>query len=262
MNIKFYRKIKSFIWKIIFILPISNSFILTLEKISFILQGKGYTTDIGNEVDNCLIILNKTPLIFIDIGANKGNYTRYLLSKYPDLNCHLFEPSQRNFDILKESFYSKDKIRINKLALSDKNGKGNLYSDEPGSFMASLTKRDLKSFGINLDHEIEVNLKRFDNYWEDQNIIIDYVKIDVEGHELDVLNGFGELIKNVRLVQFEFGGTHIDTRIFFRDFWEFFSKHNFTLFRITPSKPLKINQYSEKEEVFQFTNFIALNNKF
>ena len=48
------------------------------------------------------------------------------------------------------------------------------------------------------------------------------MKIDVEGHELDVLKGFGELIKKVRLIQFEFGGTNIDSKTYLRDFWEFF----------------------------------------
>ena len=69
----------------------------------------------------------------------------------------------------------------------------------------------------------EVNLMRFDNYW-DENKYIDFVKIDVEGHELEVLEGFGNLIKITKLIQFEFGGCNIDTRTFFKIFGISFKK--------------------------------------
>ena len=97
---------------------------------------------------------------------------------------------------------------------------------------------------------------------EDKNSILDYVKIDVEGHELDVLEGFGDLIKNVRLIQFEFGGCNIDTRTFFQDFWYYFTEKDFLIFRVTPRGPLLIKNYTEKDEFFLTTNYIALNKNF
>ena len=38
-------------------------------------------------------------------------------------------------------------------------------------------------------------------------------------NELDVLKGFGKFISITKLIQFEFGGTFIDRRIYFQDFW-------------------------------------------
>jgi hypothetical protein len=71
------------------------------------------------------------------------------------------------------------------------------------------------------------------------NPIIDYVKIDVEGWELSVLQGFGDLVYNMRVIQFEFGGSNIDTRTFFQDFWYFFKDHNFSIYRIiAPTRKL------------------------
>ena len=79
-----------------------------------------------------------------------------------------------------------------------------------------------------MNFEEQVSLIRFDEYWKNQDQLIDYVKIDVEGHELDVLEGFGELINKIKLIQFEFGGCNIiDTELFFQDFWYFFKKKNF-----------------------------------
>ena len=59
---------------------------------------------IENEVKNCLSLLKISPKNFIDIGANKGEYTNYLLRLKPNLECHIFEPSLENFEKLKNRF--------------------------------------------------------------------------------------------------------------------------------------------------------------
>ena len=107
--------------------------------------------------------------------------------------------------------------------------------------------------------EEEITLQRFDYYWKNKNQIIDYIKIDVKGHELYVLEGFGDLINNVRLIQFEFGGCNIDTRTFFQDYWYYFLDKNFLIYRITPRCPFLIRNYSEELESFLTTNYIAIN---
>ena len=117
-----------------------------------------------------------------------------------------------------------------------------------------------------MNNSEEIETKRFDDFWKTteykDNTIIDYVKIDVEGYELFVLKGFGELIYNMRIIQFEFGGTNIDTRTFFQDLWYFFKEKEFSLYRITPIGNLPVRQYSEIDEFFSTTNYIAVNNKF
>ena len=67
-------------------------------------------------------------------------------------------------------------------------------------------------------------------------------------------------LKKVKLIQFEFGGSNIDSKTYLRDFWEFLSKKNFCLYRITPKGNILLNEYHEKEEIFLFSNFIAINN--
>ena len=135
-----------------------------------------------------------------------------------------------------------------------------------GSGLASLSKRRLDHFNISMDVVETVNTIRFDEFLSFDDVpeipeIIDYVKMDVEGHELSVLKGFGSFIDKVKLVQFEFGGCNIDTRTYFQDFWYFFKEKNFSLYVITPYEgPQKINEYKESSEFFTTTNYIALNN--
>ena len=92
-----------------------------------------------------------------------------------------------------------------------------------------------------------------------REFFFDIVKIDVEGYELMVLRGFGEAIRNVRVLQFEFGGTNIDTKVFFRDLWRFFEEAGFDLYRITPLGVMRIEHYHERDELFIIANFIAVN---
>ncbi len=84
-------------------------------------------------------------------------------------------------------------------------------------------------------------------------------KIDVEGHELKVLEGVGSLINKIKVIQFEFGGCNIDTKTYFRDFWYFFKERNFDIYRITPLGPMKITQYKECYERFETTNYFCVN---
>ena len=244
-------------------LPIPIRIYSLVDLYSSYAQGLGWgSSTIKEEINACLSLLKTKPNIFIDIGGNKGLYTEGIINEIGSIEAHIFEPSEINYKMLKDKFSFSNTIKINKIALSNSASKAKLFSDIPGSGIASLTKRRLDHFDIEIDHEEEVDLIRFDEYWDKNSTIIDYVKIDVEGHELDVLEGFGKLISKTKLIQFEFGGCNIDTRTYFQDFWYFFLERNFIIYRITPRGFLRIPSYKEKYEFFRTTNYIALNKSF
>jgi FkbM family methyltransferase len=237
-----------------------------LEQFSSLNQGKGWGGfTIEDEINSCLSLLNESPKFIIDVGANIGLYTQSLIKKFPDSTYFLFEPSKLNMEILSEKFYYFDNVHCSLYALSNETTTKNLYSDKEGSGLASLSKRRLDHFNIFMDVIEPINTIRFDEFLQFDDIpdvpeYIDYVKIDVEGHEISVLEGFGSLIDRVKLVQFEFGGCNIDTKTYFQDFWYFFNSKNFSIYIITPQGPQKINNYRESLEFFTTTNYIALNN--
>jgi FkbM family methyltransferase len=262
-KINYKLKIFNFFLKILSILFPQKLFSLT-EYISLILQGKIYgPSSIPEEISACKkLFRNNNIKIIFDVGANEGNYTKELLKSYNYANYYLFEPNFLNYEKLKSDFSQLKNIRIINKALSDKNGFDFLYSNKSGSGCGSLFKRRLDHYNVNFDNKEKINLIRLDTFLKDENkdIIIDYFKMDVEGSELKILEGMGIFIKRIKLIQFEFGGCNIDSRTFFQDFWYYFKKHNFDLFRITMHGPKKIKQYSESDEFFGTTNYIALNN--
>ena len=237
-------------------------YISRIERKAAYAQGKGYgTATIAQEVKLLLQLLKSPPLLAIDIGGNVGEYTAELRRANPELEIHTFEPSATNVDKLKKRFEGDKKIKLIPLAVSNTTGTATLFSNEPGSGLASLTKRKLDHFNIPFECKESVDTIRFEDYWthELDKRHIDIVKLDIEGHELVALNGFGEAIKETSVLQFEFGGCNIDTRTYFQDFWYFFKDSGFDIFRITPLGLEKIKNYRESDEFFSTTNYIAVN---
>ncbi|AEG01311.1 FkbM family methyltransferase [Methylomonas methanica] len=235
-----------------------------VEKIAAYAQGKGYgTATIEQEAGLLQQLLQDQPTLAIDVGGNIGNYTAELRKRNPALEIHIFEPSTINLAQLSARFESDSLVKIVPYALSEQAGSATLFSDKPGSGMGSLTQRRLDHFNIEFDTTETISTMRFEDYWQTQlqSRQLDMVKIDVEGHELAALKGFGAALDVTRVLQFEFGGTHIDTRTYFQDFWYFFIEQGFDLYRITPFGAKKISRYSESDEFFAITNYIAVNQR-
>jgi hypothetical protein len=124
--------------------------------------------------------------------------------------------------------------------------------------LASTYHRQFENSEIKFHLTEIINIEKLDNWVHKNGVMPDFVKIDVEGAELSVLRGAINVLRNVKAVQFEFGGTAIDAKNYFRDYWNFFTGLNFRLYRYTPSGLLRIETYSEKEEVFEFMIYLAV----
>lgn len=229
-------------------------------------SGTGVESSGERAVLNILQNQIKPPYCIFDIGANQGQYLSLLVNflKNNNYTIHCFEPGCYTFDILKTNSaqIKSDKIVLNNCALGKTNGEMVLYYDQPGSGLASLTKRKLDHFGINFSTSEKVKIQTLDDYCTEHKINqIHLLKCDVEGHELDVFTGASSMFSKgaINIVTFEFGGCNIDTRTFFQDFYYFFKEMGMEIFRITPSGYLKsIDLYKEVDEQFRTTNYVAL----
>ena len=91
---------------------------------------------------------------------------------------------------------------------------------------------------------------------------INFLKMDTEGHELEVLKGASNLLnKNlIDFIQFEFGGCNINSRTFFQDYF-YLLRDKFHIYRILKRGLHKITHYQEIYEQFLTTNYLAQSKK-
>lgn len=234
----------------------------SIERRAQKFQGKGSGGhSVEAEVLTALAFLPAHGAIVFDIGANKGLWSRAMLREAGSRLVKLvaFEPSHHNRAALEA--ISDPRFTLVRQGVSDRIGSAELHMDEPGSGLASLSKRNLDHVGIEMrEHEV-VELTTLDSYAATHGIDrVDFMKLDIEGHELAALQGAEGLLKSgaVRALSFEFGGSNIDTRTFFRDFWLLLGGYGYSIWRIVPGRaPVRIEKYHERLECFATTNFIA-----
>lgn len=233
----------------------------TVEQLAAQAQGKGWgTATIEHEVACMHQLLGREPQLAVDVGGNVGDYAAALRARNPTLELHVFEPSPTNQAKLRARYADDPHLTLVPLALSDRAGAATLHADVAGSGMGSLSHRDLAHRDLAFDVREAIETIRFEDYWTRQlgRRPLDLVKIDIEGHELAALRGFGEALAATQVLQFEFGGCNIDTRTYWKDFWQLFSRAGFELYRIAPHGVQKVERYLETDEHFSTTNFIAV----
>tara|TARA_R110002124_G_scaffold108684_4_gene261331 strand:+ start:244 stop:1005 length:762 start_codon:yes stop_codon:yes gene_type:complete len=127
----------------------------------------------------------------LDIGANKGVYAYAMLPHSFDV--YAFEPNPKMFDIL--ASWGKGKIKTSAAAIGNENGQFDLriprtaagFSNQGGS---------LKARSFDADHKtVSVETKKLDDCGIDN---IGFIKIDVEGFEMQVLEGAANILKTQR----------------------------------------------------------------
>jgi FkbM family methyltransferase len=240
-----------------------QSFFEKLYYISKFGRNIGLPIDVSSSGEIAFIQLlgkkfNKKQVIFFDIGANHGAYTLQVLKFFPpNTYCYLFEPQETLCKELCNTFAENKNVTVIEKGCGSRQEKLKLYSFENIDTLASL----YNSFKGNTSEAFStIDIIRLDDFLNENSIPhIDLIKIDVEGHEFDVLRGMKTCIeqKKVDVIQFEFGSFNLISRIFFKDFWELL--HNdYDIYRILKDGLFKIKAYSPDMEIFDTTNFAAV----
>ena len=172
--------------------------------------------------------LNNFNLV-LDVGAHKGETINIFLKNLKIKKIISFEASPKNFLKLKNNFkklsrkFKNSEIIIENIALSNEKKKIKFKQlaesssstiseiDENSSYYKKKYKI-LNLFGNKKNYQI-INLEtlKLSDYLSKHKIgTIDFLKIDTEGTELDIILGLDKNIENVKLIMFEH---HFDNMI-------------------------------------------------
>jgi FkbM family methyltransferase len=224
--------------------------------------GGGADLEKGGELAGAEFLKSVVPAapVIVDVGANEGQFAMAVREVFPDSILHCLEPQSQAFHILKNNFAGSDQVYTHNSAISTATGSATIYADGAGSKLGSLMRRRLDHFGISQQHEETVHTTSLPDFCAENSIShIDILKLDIEGHELDVLRSlsFEFLANNITAIQFEFGGANIDARNYWQDFF-YLLRESHSLYRLTPLGVQLIETYEETDEVFVTTNYLAI----
>lgn len=162
-----------------------------------------YTDIFKNEVYK-FFAPNPKPLI-IDCGSNIGLSILYFKYHYPDATIIGFEPDPANFELLARNI-SENKckdVKIMPTAVWTTNGITSFIANSSEASRLTFLEKQVKA--------ISVNTVRLSEFLQSYNSI-DFLKIDIEGAEYDVLMDCASLLERVSNIFLEYHGKASETQ--------------------------------------------------
>ena len=151
--------------------------------------GDGYEESFSNR----LIENVKSTDVVWDVGANRGLYANLLMGQ-PHGMVHCFEPLSENFDFLQGALSNHQTVVCHCFGLSNSSRKALLYEGvdpiKATSSVATSSRSNNDTGSI-----VEIELRTGDSVVADGiSPCPNVIKIDVEGHEIEVLTGMSEIL--------------------------------------------------------------------
>lgn len=192
-------------------------------------------------------IKDKTSVIF-DVGCRED-------SEFTMFNgeVHYFDPVNNFIENLKKQHNVNKISYFNNFGLGTEN-KELYYYPKYQSFYDRVNSCHIS----NDSEKILLNIKKAKDYMIEQKITnIDFLKIDTEGFELDVLEGFESFLENVKIIQFEYGGTFLDNNHKLIDVIKYLEQKGFHKFSyLTNDCPVFITDFTDH---YQYCNIVCIN---
>jgi FkbM family methyltransferase len=198
-----------------------------------------------------------------DVGANIGDWTIECSALFPAAKIHAFEVVPSTFERMQAATGNLPNVVRNQFGLSDREGEIQLFVPENADYCATAYAKHLGNAyaeGVGVAKTVTGRVVRGDDYITQQGLEwIDLLKIDVEGMERSVLNGFGKTLseQKVRLVQFEYNTTNIVSGFLLREAHELFEGHGYQIGKLYPNY-VDFRNFHYRHEDFCGPNMIAI----
>jgi FkbM family methyltransferase len=123
-----------------------------------------------------------------DVGAHKGETTRYFANEFPQANIRSFEPVSSNYNLLVQNCKKLENFQPHNFALGKENTQATIYLQ--GASVIHSLRHDLNKPSAKDSKSEDIEVKTIDHMLNEfKTASIDILKIDVEGYEIEVLEG-------------------------------------------------------------------------
>jgi len=146
---------------------------------------------------------NKEINNLVQVGAHFGQEIKYF-EQYNFENIYLFEPNQQAVQVLESKVINLKNIKIFPYALGNVNEVGSMYySIENDGQSSSLLEPELHKIiqpSINFNEKVLIDIKKFNDLGINN---IDFLIMDVQGFELEVIKGFEKKLDDLKFIYTE-----------------------------------------------------------
>lgn len=198
--------------------------------------------------------------VVFDVGANVGDWTAEALRINPSASYHCFEPTDAAFRRLTDRRFPSN-VRLNQAAVGAASEERTMFVFGEAEGANSLYRREGLDATPTAGETIRVTT--IDSYCESEGITsIGFMKIDVEGHEVSVLEGAASMLAagRIEFIQFEYGGAYIDAGRYLKDVWRVLGETGATyeVYKIFGGGLMPVPQYRQTWETFQYSNWLLV----
>jgi len=191
-------------------------------------------------------LLPEEPTV-LDVGFNRGDFSREVVRQRPKARVVGFDPSQIMQALFRQDFDGEKRIELIPYAASDRESKlGFCDLGNGNSAVAADAARETSTCqvdAIRLDDFVEAR------GWEQ----IDLLKIDAEGHDLNVIEGASRLLDRqvIAMFSFEFNAPWIDSRRFLKEACSYIESKPYRVFRLFNGflVPFKYSHTAERHDL-------------
>lgn len=185
-----------------------------------------WNAEYRHKFDQFRKIISDQSFCIVEIGSHYGEDSLRLAETFSDSKIYCFEPDPRNTSVHRK-YVDHPRILLNECALSSTEGSKPFYQSYQKNPSSSVPEKyswispsdyyilDLHNSGSSslksgyphtLKEPIDVSTIRFDSWCISNQISnIDFAWIDVQGAELDVIEGMGDKVRNINYIWIEYG---------------------------------------------------------
>lgn len=231
--------------------------IILPEYVSSFIYRFGYFEE---ELTYAIIELLKEGDTFIDIGSHFGYYTIVASSIVgKNGNVHSFEPTKSTYNILKSNVQNRKNTLINNNAVWSSNTEilfkdfGIMHSAFNSAYLPRLTE-NMKNILPEIK-EYPVKAISLDDYCEYNKITPDFIKIDAESAEFEILKGMNKILTSQQpVISLEVGDFEIEGVASNKEIIDYLISFGFVAYEVIN---LKFTKHFLKEK-YSYSNLFFL----
>jgi FkbM family methyltransferase len=167
---------------------------------------RGLRLGVGAAIEHGWVLSWLAPELVVDVGANRGQFSLATRLRLPNARIIAFEPLRRPRAIYERLFRDDPKVRCEPFAVGSEDARREMVvtAEDDSSSLFAPAETQMALFGTRVASCEAVEVRRLTEVIEPDALEAPaLLKIDVQGFELEVLLGAGDLLPRFRAVYVE-----------------------------------------------------------